>query len=56
LTEERLQETARVVAEEVTPISDMRGSEWYRREVVGILAYRVLAKAWQLAAGDGGGR
>ena len=56
LTEERLQETARVVAEEVTPISDMRGSGWYRREVVGILAYRVLAKAWQLAAGDGGGR
>ena len=56
LTEARLKEAARVVAEEVTPISDMRGSGWYRREVAGVLAYRVLERAWKLAEGDGGGR
>ena len=56
LTEARLKEAARVVVEEVTPISDMRGSGWYRREVAGVLAYRVLERAWKLAEGDGGGR
>jgi len=51
LTEARMKEAARVAAEGVSPIDDMRASAWYRKEMVQVLAYRALEKALQLAEG-----
>ncbi len=42
LTEERVRDTARIAAEEAKPIDDVRGSAWYRREMVEVLARRQL--------------
>lgn len=51
LTEARMKEAARVAAEGVSPIDDIRASAWYRKEMVEVLAYRALEKAFQLAEG-----
>jgi carbon-monoxide dehydrogenase medium subunit len=51
LTEARLKEAARVAAEGVSPIDDIRASAWYRKDLVQVLAYRALQKALQLAEG-----
>jgi CO/xanthine dehydrogenase FAD-binding subunit len=51
LTEARLKEAARVAAEGVSPIDDIRASAWYRKDLVEVLAYRALQKALQLAEG-----
>jgi carbon-monoxide dehydrogenase medium subunit len=42
LTEERIREAARVAASEAQPIDDVRGSAWYRREMVEVLTRRQL--------------
>jgi len=42
LTEERIREAARVAASEASPIDDVRGSAWYRREMVAVLTRRQL--------------
>ncbi len=42
LTEERIREAARVAAGEASPIDDVRGSAWYRREIVEVLTRRQL--------------
>lgn len=42
LTEERIREAARVAASEAKPIDDVRGSAWYRREMVELLTRRQL--------------
>lgn len=44
LTEERIREAARVAASEAQPIDDVRGSAWYRREMVEVLTRRQLAE------------
>ena len=43
LTEERIREAARVAVTESQPIDDVRGSAWYRREMVELLTRRQLA-------------
>jgi carbon-monoxide dehydrogenase medium subunit len=57
--ERALQEVARVVAEALTPDSDMHASAEYRREVGGVLARRSLQAALQrsqaLSTGEGAG-
>ncbi len=51
LTEERMKEAARVAAEDSSPITDMRASASYRKEMVKVLTVRALAKAMKLAQG-----
>jgi carbon-monoxide dehydrogenase medium subunit len=42
LTETAIEAASTIAAEECSPISDMRGSEWYRRRMVGVLLRRTL--------------
>ena len=51
LTEERMKEAARAAAGDCFPISDMRASGSYRKEMVQVLTYRALARALRLAEG-----
>ena len=44
---QRAKEAARVAAEECAPISDIRASKDYRREMISVLTLRVLNRAWQ---------
>lgn len=50
LTPERIARAAQLAAEAAQPIDDLRGSAWYRRRMVGVLARRGLE---QLAAASG---
>ena len=45
LTEKCIKEAAKVASEEISPVSDMRASESYRREVVRVLTFRALMSA-----------
>jgi carbon-monoxide dehydrogenase medium subunit len=47
LSEEVIEKAAREASEEARPISDIRGSEAYRKEIVMVLTRRVLETAWQ---------
>jgi len=49
LTEKCIREAAKVASEEISPVSDMRASASYRREVVRVLTYRALMTALQQA-------
>ena len=42
LDEERMAVVGRIAQEEISPISDVRGSAWYRRELTGTLTQRLL--------------
>jgi carbon-monoxide dehydrogenase medium subunit len=52
LTEERIKEAARAAAEDASPITDMRASSSYRKEMVKVLTYRALLKALHQAQGE----
>jgi CO/xanthine dehydrogenase FAD-binding subunit len=47
LTEEAIEEAAEKAAEAARPISDMRGSAGYRKEIVKVLTRRTLKRAWE---------
>lgn len=51
LTEERMRQAARVAAEEAAPITDMRCSASYRKEIIKVLTFRALQEANQKAQG-----
>jgi aerobic carbon-monoxide dehydrogenase medium subunit len=52
VTEALLEEVGRTAASECRPISDIRGSEEYRREMVGVFTKRALRKALNLTISD----
>lgn len=47
LSEESIDEAAREASEEACPISDIRGSAAYRKEIVRVLTRRTLKSAWE---------
>ena len=54
-TEEILEEAGRAAAAECKPISDVRGSEEYRRDMVRVFTKRALRKALHMAENQGEG-
>ncbi len=54
LTEARIKEASRAAADDSNPITDMRASSSYRREMVKVLTFRALSKALHLAQGEKG--
>ena len=52
VTEALLEEVGRTAAKECRPISDIRGSEEYRREMVGVFTKRAIRKALNLTISD----
>jgi carbon-monoxide dehydrogenase medium subunit len=53
--EQRIKEAARVAAEESSPITDLRATGSYRKEMVTVLTFRAVSKALALAEkGDTG--
>lgn len=53
LTEELLDEIADAYASAIEPLSDLRGSEWYRRRMIRVFVRRAIQQA--LASGNGSG-
>ena len=51
LTEERMREAGKAASEEATPITDMRCSASYRKEMIKVLTFRSVKKALQIAQG-----
>ena len=51
LNEERMKEAARTAEGEMSPITDMRCSASYRRELIRVLTFRALQEAQQKAQG-----
>jgi len=51
LDDERLKEAARAAADEVNPITDLRCSASYRKEMVQVLTYRALMESLEKAKG-----
>ena len=49
LNAKRVQEAAAVAMEECSPITDMRASASYRKDMVRVLASRAISRAWAMA-------
>ncbi len=45
LSAERMDEVGALAAEQAEPVSDFRGSEWYKRKIVRVLVKRTIAQA-----------
>jgi carbon-monoxide dehydrogenase medium subunit len=49
VTPELAGEVGKLASQECSPTSDLRGSEWYKRAIVGTLVKRALTAAYQKA-------
>ena len=47
LSERLISEAARKASEEMTPISDVYGPDWYKREMAEVLVRRGILRAWK---------
>jgi CO/xanthine dehydrogenase FAD-binding subunit len=47
ITEGLLDEITRVVDQRISPISDLRGSEWYKREMTRVFVKRAIRELAQ---------
>ena len=45
LTDDLIAEIAEAYASSIEPLSDLRGSDWYRKQIIGVLARRALKQA-----------
>jgi carbon-monoxide dehydrogenase medium subunit len=45
LTDDLVAEIAEAYASSIEPLSDLRGSDWYRKQIIGVLARRALKQA-----------
>jgi carbon-monoxide dehydrogenase medium subunit len=45
LTDKTIEQIADGYASEIDPISDMRGSDWYRKQVIRVLVRRAIQQA-----------
>ncbi len=50
--ETRIKEASKAVLKDISPISDVRGSKWYREEMLVVLTKRALIKAIEMAEGS----
>ncbi|MBN1837308.1 MAG: xanthine dehydrogenase family protein subunit M, partial [Spirochaetales bacterium] len=50
-SEELFHKAAGVIREDIAPITDVRSTEGYRREVAAVLVRDALEQAWQRAGG-----
>jgi carbon-monoxide dehydrogenase medium subunit len=47
ITEERIEEISWLAAEEASPISDIRGADWYRKEMIYHLMREAIREIWR---------
>ena len=47
LNETLIREAGKVASQEAKPITDIRASEWYRRQIVEELTVRTVQQAWE---------
>jgi CO/xanthine dehydrogenase FAD-binding subunit len=47
ITEERIEEISLLAAEEASPISDIRGADWYRQEMIYHLMQEAIREIWR---------
>jgi CO/xanthine dehydrogenase FAD-binding subunit len=52
LTPKKLEEISRLAAEEASPISDIRGADWYRKEMAFHLTQEALEEIWNIGTPD----
>jgi glyceraldehyde dehydrogenase medium subunit len=45
LTDDLITEIAEAYAASIEPLSDLRGSAWYRKQIIAVLARRALKQA-----------
>ncbi|MGH7773382.1 MAG: FAD binding domain-containing protein [Candidatus Binatia bacterium] len=45
LTDRLLEDVSKVVDEQISPMSDLRGSEWYKRRMAGVFVQRAIREA-----------
>jgi CO/xanthine dehydrogenase FAD-binding subunit len=52
LDDKLIQKVAKMTSEETEPISDIRASATYRKDMCRVLTTRALRQAWDKAGGD----
>jgi carbon-monoxide dehydrogenase medium subunit len=54
-SDELVAEVAATYGREIEPLSDLRGSSWYRKRVIEVLVRRAVGAAWDAALANGDG-